>query len=177
MMDSEYLGQNIDVTLGQDFLTWLWYKSEVQQGSFTSRQGQRFEAHMEQRISVQGGEGDSLETATVSGAMSEFKEARLGLSTGKKVTRALLCLEKDSIAWQVSLRAEDFSLNSMKLPKLEKPEDDEDPDALLLERLYLIEGCLELLDELYATFLELRLSSTWEEETRKVRSWLLSSAE
>ena len=176
-MDTEYLGQTTDFILGQDFLTWLWYKSETTNGNFQTRKGQPYAVYMEQRISVQGGEGDSLETATVTGAMSELREARLGLSTGKKVTRALLRFERDSETWQMSLKAENFALNSLKTPKIEKPAEDEDPDAALLERLYLVDTCLELLDELYAEFIRLRLSPAWEEETANVRTWMQKSAE
>lgn len=177
-MDTEYLGQTTDFILGQDFLTWLWYKSESSAGSFTDRNGRPFAAYMEQRVSVQGGEGDSLETATVSGAMSELKEARLGLSTGKKVTRALLRIERDSETWQVSLKAENFALNSLKTPKVEKPGEDDDPDAALLERLYLIDTCLELLDGLYAQFIRIRLdTAAWDDEREKIRIWLRNPSE
>lgn len=177
-MDTEYLGQTTDFILGQDFLTWLWYKSETTQGSFETKNGQFFNIYMEQRISVQGGEGDSLETATVTGAMSELKEARLGLSNGKKVTRALMRFERDSDAWQVTLKAENFSINSLKLPKVEKPEEDEDPDAALLERLYLIDSCLELLDDLYIKFINIRLNnSAWEEEIKNLRAWMQKAVE
>lgn len=176
-MDTEYLGQTTDFILGQDFLTWLWYRSETTGGNFESKKGQPFAVYMEQRISVQGGEGDSLETATVTGAMSELREARMGLSTGKKVTRALLRFERDSETWQLSLKAENFSLNSLKTPKIEKPAEDEDPDAAVLERLYLIDSCLELLDELYAEFIQIRLNPTWDEEVRKVRSWMQKTSE
>ncbi|KAF4530283.1 hypothetical protein B566_EDAN018420 [Ephemera danica] len=44
---------------------------------------------MEQRIVVQGGEGDRLETATVSGVESELREARMGLTTGVTFMRAV----------------------------------------------------------------------------------------
>ncbi|MBQ4132521.1 MAG: hypothetical protein IJD04_02150 [Desulfovibrionaceae bacterium] len=175
---TEYLGQTTDFILGQDFLTWLWYRSESRAGMFEDRNGRPFAAYMEQRVSVQGGEGDSLETATVSGAMSELKEARMGLITGKKVTRALLRFERESESWQVSLKAENFSLNALKTPKVEKAGPDDDPDAVLLERLYLIDACLELLDGLYAEFIGLRLNpAAWNEEIANMRVWMQRAAE
>ena len=170
----EYMGQIKDVTLGQDFLTWLWYKSESTAGHFQDRKGRDFELFMEQRIQVQGGEGESLETATVSGALSELREARLGLATGKKVSRALARIQRDADTWQVSLKAEDFSANSLKTPKIDthSHEDGDDPDAVFLEKVYLIEECFALLDSLYAHFLGLRLGSRWEDEVRAMRVWL-----
>lgn len=172
MSDTPYLGQTTDIILGQEFLTWLWYRSDTAPGAFTDKEGQPFSVSMEQRIVVQGGEGENLETASVSGSLSPLREARLGLATGKKVTRALLRLEKEELAWQVTLKAEDFSLNSLKTPKVEKDEEDLDVDAQLLEKLYLMETCVGLLDTLFARFLELRLSPDWNNEVREVHAWM-----
>ena len=153
-----------DNILGQEFLTWLWYQSDVAPGAFVDKEGQPFSVSMEQRIVVQGGEGDAKETATVAGTLSPLREARFGLGTGKKVTRALIRLEKEELAFQFTLKAEDFTLGSLKTPKVEKPEEDDDPDAMLLEKIYLMEVCLGLLDSLYARFLQLRLSPQWQQE-------------
>ncbi len=171
-MNTPYLGQSTDIVLGQEFLTWLWYQSDTAPNSFVDKKNMPFSVSMEQRIVVQGGEGDSLETASVSGSLSPLREARFGLATGKKVTRALLRLEKDELAWQVSLKAEDFSCNSLRTPKIEKDDEDDDPDALLLEKIYLMEICLDLLDALYARFLGIRLSNAWQEEVALVRHWM-----
>lgn len=174
-MDTAYLGQGSDVILGQDFLTWLWYKSETAgNNTFQTKEGRHFMVHMEQRICVQGGEGESLDTATVSGPMSELREARLGLATGKKVTRALIRFERESEIWQTILKAEDFALSGLKTPTIEKSNGkNEDTDALFLEKMYLIEACMEMLDILYQNFLEVRLSGRWDAEVLNVRKWIL----
>ncbi len=172
-MDTVYLGQGSDIILGQDFLTWLWYKSETAgNDAFQTKEGRHFMVHMEQRICVQGGEGESLDTATVSGPMSELREARLGLATGKKVTRALLRFERESETWLLTLKAEDFAFSGMKTPTVEKNDAKDDPDALFLEKMYLLEACLEMLDILYQRFLEIRLSPEWEREILNVRGWI-----
>ena len=147
-----------DNILGQEFLTWLWYQSDVAPGAFVDKEGQPFSVSMEQRIVVQGGEGDAKETATVAGTLSPLREARFGLGTGKKVTRALIRLEKEELAFQFTLKAEDFTLGSLKTPKVEK--------------LYLMEVCLGLLDSLYARFLQLRLSPQWQQEVADMRQWM-----
>jgi len=118
MTDTPYLGQSTDLILGQEFLTWLWFRSAT--GSiFNDGKGRPFNVSMEQRIVVQGGEGDHVETASVSGVDSELREARMGLTTGKKVTRAQIRLERDPEEWQVTLKAADFALGSLKTPKVE----------------------------------------------------------
>lgn len=173
MTDTPYLGQGTDAILGQEFLTWLWFRAETRPEAFRDAKGGQFTLTMEQRIVVQGGEGDALETATVSGAMSQLREARLGLSMGKKVTRAQLHIEAEGMTWQMTLKAEDLSLSGMRPPRVDK-DDDDDPDALFLEKMYLIETGLEKLDAVYTTFLALRLSPTWPQEAQAVSTWMIS---
>ena len=158
--------------LGQEFLTWLWYKSDSQSDSFRDAANAPFHLNMEHRVVVQGGEGDKLETASVSGALSPLREARFGLATGKKVTRATLRLEQDGLRWQLAIKAEDFAVSGLKVPKTDRGDAYDDPDALLLERIYLMERCMALLDSLYAAFLRLRLSPQWTDETRRIHAWM-----
>lgn len=165
-------GQMLSSVLGEEFLTWLWFQSDVAPGAFVNKEGHPFSVSMEQRIVVQGGQGDAKDTATVAGTLSPLTEARFGLGKGKKVTRATIRLEKDELAFQLTLSADDFTLGSMKLPKMEKPAEDEDPDAMLLERFYLMEVCLGLLESLYATFLRLRLSADWSETVQEITAWI-----
>lgn len=172
MSEASYLGQTTDAILGQEFLTWLWYQSETRPDSFVCKEIP-FTVYMAQRVVVQGGEGDALETATVSGASSPLREARLGLVTGKKVTRALVRFERDADAWQISLKAEDFTMNSLKTPPVAKPAEDDDPDAVFFEKIYLIEECLQFFDAIYAQFLKIRLSREWNAEIGQMRDWIM----
>ena len=119
---TEYLGQTTDFLLGQEFLTWLWHKSESRDGLFKDKNGREFALFMEQRIVVQGGEGESLETATVSGPMSELREARLGLSTGKKVTRALIRIERDADTERLCLHGQTLQLGGRETLRIETDE-------------------------------------------------------
>lgn len=172
-MSEQYLGQGIDILLGQEFLTWLWFISEAKPMSFKDSKGQLFTFSMEQRVVVQGGEGESLETATVFGPYSPLREARIGLQTGKKVTRALLRFEKDELSWQLTLKAENFSFGNFQTPKVSL--DSDEPDAVFLEKVYLIETCLHFIDICYKNFLHVRLSSEWEIEKKELTSWILKS--
>ena len=175
MSEQAYLGQTTDMVLGQEFLTWLWFRSETQPLGFKDKEGVPFTLNLEQRIVVQGGEGDNLETASVSGSLSQLREVRLCLRTGKKVTRALVLFEREELAWQTSVIAEDFSLAAFKTPRVER-EPDDDPDASFLEKMYLMEICLGLFDACYQLFLEVRLSNQWEKEVRDMANWMSHQA-
>lgn len=162
-----------DGVLGQDFLTWLWCRSEKNGWLFTKKDGTEFNVFLEQRLSVRGGSGDSVEKAVVSGPNAEFTEAKQGLKNGKRVDKALLRFERDGATWTVQLSADDFSLNSLKTPKIEtRLEEGDDPDAPFLEKVLLVENCLEFVDELYRQFLVARLSTNWTDELRGFRAWL-----
>ena len=159
--------------LGQDFLTWLWFKSEKSGWLFTLPGGGEVNVYLEQKISVRGGEGDDAETATVSGPHAQFAEARLGVKSGKRVDRALIRFEQDGETWTVTVKADDFSLNTLRTPKIDtRSEEGEDPDAKVLEKLFLIEKCAGFFDALYAQFLETRLGQGWTGELSDFGDWL-----
>ena len=158
MAEAPYLGDNIDILLGQEFLTWLWYRSEYADGLFRAASGDySFHVRIEQRLVVRGGEGEHQETASVSGSFSPLREARLGLSTGKKVVRALV-----------------NCLNSFKTPAVSKESENEaDEDATFYIKMQFISEGLELIDEVYKQFLAIRLSEkAWQDEVLAINSWI-----
>ena len=46
------------------------------------------------------------------------------------------------------------------------------PDARILEKIYLVEKCMDFVDTAFARFLDLRFSPQWKEETDRLRRWL-----
>jgi hypothetical protein len=162
-----------DGVLGQDFLTWLWFRSEKNGWLFQLQDGSDFNVYLEQRLSVRGGAGENVEKAVVTGPHAEFTEAKLGLRNGKLVDKALIRLERDGATWTVLLNADDFSLSGLKTPKIEtRLEEGDDPDAPFLEKMMLLEQCLAFMDELYRQFLTVRLSTNWTDELRAFKGWL-----
>ena len=173
--DADQADDTMDGVLGQEFLTWLWFQSDAAPSFFRTDDGQPFQASMEKRVTVTGFVGFDRETT----AMTSFYdgaplvEARLGLRRGKKVTSALIHLTKDDFGFDVSVKAADFSLNSLKAPKIDKPDRDDDPDALFLEKVFLIETAVTLLDSLYHQFLGLRLDEgKWKKTTDEMMQWM-----
>ena len=61
-----------DAILGQEFLTWLWFQSDVAPSFFRTDDGQPFQVSMEKRVTVTGGEGgfaaEEAEMAAKAGA-------------------------------------------------------------------------------------------------------------
>ncbi|WP_207259680.1 hypothetical protein [Desulfovibrio sp. Huiquan2017] len=159
--------------LGQDFLTWLWFKTDQDTVLFQLEDNRTFTLHMEQKLSVQGGEGETKATATVTSPAGELSEAKTGLSTGKKVNKAQLLFSIDEDEWLVTVSAADFGLSGLKTPKISTKDDEgDDPDAKFLEKMFLVERCLEMFDVVFTQFLNLRLSRDWAEESARVKLWI-----
>lgn len=163
---------DLELILGKDFLTWLWYKSDHSPGFFKDISGNPITVTMNKRVTVESQDTENREVSVVSGDASPLKDARFGLGRGKKVTSAIIGLEKDGLEFQLGLKAGDFSLHSLKIPKIDISDKD-DTDALILEKIYLMESCVEMLDNIYKTFIELRLSDSWEKELKAIREWMM----
>ena len=162
-----------DPIIGQDFLTWLWFACEAREGRFSAPELGDFLVFVEQKVSVQGGDGENVETAQVSGPHSALSEARQGLKGGKRVNRAQVRFEQDGAAWTLTLKAEDLSPNLLRTPKIEtKTEEGDDPDAPFLEKMYLLERAGALLDAVFGEFLKLRFSRAWTDELASFSRWL-----
>jgi recombination associated protein RdgC len=162
--------------LGQEFVTWLWYKSE-ERGSAIEIPGMGdvsvvFEKHM----LLESGEGDSREKVICTGLQAELTEARTGLRMGKKLEQARILLSRGEYQWNLTIRASMFDLKSVKAPKtMATSEESNDPEAVegrLLEKISLYEQALQFVDELFRMYLKVRLSEGWERELLKVRAWI-----
>ena len=82
-------------------------------------------------------------------------------------------IEKDEASWQVFLDAATLTMQGLKTPKVDmKVEEGEDPDARILEKMYLLEKCLEYVDSVFAQFVEVRFGDRWPEEVVSLRRWL-----
>ena len=173
--DADEVDESLDGSLGRDFLTWLWFRSDVVSTFFRAGNAQPFQVSMEKRVTVTSFCGTERETTSMATWVpgESLLEARVGLRRGKKVTSALIHLTKDDFGFDVSVKAADFSLNSLKTPKIDKPDRDDDPDALFLEKVFLIETAVTLLDSLYRQFLGLRLDSDkWDKTTGEMMKWM-----
>ena len=168
--------------IGQEFLTWLWWKSEERGGS-VELEGQGdivvvFEKHM----LLEYGEADYNERLVCSGLQTELKEARTGLRTGKKLEQARLQIIKDEMEYNLTLGATSFEFRNVKLPKTEGADAstdsaDAEMEGAVLERIYLFEELVKIVNDLLLMFVEARTSETWSEELARIRTWVHKSAD
>jgi recombination associated protein RdgC len=165
--------------LGQEFLTWLWYKSEERGGNVELPGSGDILVVFEKHMLLEYGEGSESEKLICRGLQTELKEARAGLALGKKPEQARIRLARGDYEYSVTLTAATMEFRSVKLPKTAGADDGDDPDSLegqILERISLFEDLSSLVNELFRVFITIRASADWQDELIKIRAWVNSAA-
>lgn len=159
--------------IGREFLTWLWFKSEERNGRIKISKTDEIELHFLKRIVLEAGEGEYSQGVVCHGIHAELKEGKEAIRQGKKVKEAGIKLIHDQNEWELTLKADTFHFQSLKLPVQDWQDTPEDPSGSLLERIYLIENAVKTIDSLYDSFLHIRFSPQWKEkETKLLSQWL-----
>lgn len=154
--------------LGREFLTWLWFKCEVEGGEFEIPSG-RLDLVVEDNLFFVGHDDDSTVAAVKGGCPTLRAESASALASGMTLRRARFQGARDERQWSFTLDAETLDVKSLKVPAVEA----EDPLEQLTERLQAAEEMRDALDELYTEFLNIRLTRVWTEvEAERMRDWV-----
>jgi len=161
------------LTAGREFLTWLWFKSEERNGRVLIPGAGESEIFFIRRLVLESGDGEYAETVVCQGLHADLKEGKEALRQGKKITAARLRVVHDKTEWEFTFKADRFHFQSMKLPTLPENEEEEiDREGQLLERIALIEKAAGMMDLLFQSFLERRLSNDWEGDFTRMQKWI-----
>ena len=166
--------------VGQEFLTWLWWKSEERGGSIALPGRGDIIVVFEKHMLLEFGEGETNEKLICSGLQTELQEARTGLLMGKKLEQARIQLVAAEHEWNFTMAAGLFEMRNVRLPKTAGTEsggenDPEETEGMILERIYLFEELVRLVNELFRVFLEVRTGDSWRTELENIRKWVHSS--
>jgi len=162
--------------LGQEFLTWLWFKSEERGGSINLPDSGDIQVIFEQHMLLEYGEGESHEKVICQGQQAELKEAKTGLAMGKKLEQARIRLARDNHEWRLSLSGALMQFRSVRVPKTMSPGEEEGDEAaregLILDRIGLLEMATRTVDELFRLYLSIRLNPEWTAERDRISHWI-----
>ena len=154
--------------LGTEFLTWLWYRAEIDEGTIEIERGHPCLVVFEKDLLLSGEAGQALASSLKGDSPATAPEAVAALLAGKKVKRARITLEVDATTWQLVLHGETFDWGGLKI---------DTPPSLPLEeaipiRLNALEEFERIFGLLYAQFLDLRLNAAhWKKEVAAIRKW------
>ena len=136
-----------------------------------------FEKHM----LLESGEGESSEKLVCTGLQTELQEARTGLQMGKKLEQARIVLGIGSYEYSFTLAGALMEYRNVRLPKTEATEHDGDEnteavEGMILERIFLFEELMRIVNTLFGIFLKVRLDVGWRDELQKIRAWVAKMA-
>jgi hypothetical protein len=157
----EELLERIETTrfLGAEFLLWIWlYGSIVEEVISLGKLGE-WSVWLEGALALRS-VFDPAECVSVRGAApAASAEAREAVKAYKFPNRAKVLLRQDPRDFRFVLNADRFAISAGDIPAILTQETD---DAFL-DRMQLVDELLTLLDRLFATFLQFRLSPVWAE--------------
>ena len=96
----------------------------------------------------------------------------MALQNGAMVAELNLIYRSGQQKWQFTLKGESLNLSSLKTPKIATPENPEEVEGSVLEKIFLYDKILQFLGKLYKSFIKLRLSSRWQRhEIYLIKEW------
>ncbi len=158
--------------VGLDFLTWLWFFCETEEGRLPAGAGGRGEPYF---LLIEGPltfvvEGEGAHEAVLRKGMPLLSaEAKTALMYGKKLRRAKLTLARGDSQWSAAVDGQDFAFRSLKLPKI----DAADAVSQLQERLRLLHEFSDVFYRAFERFLDLRRdAAAWRSTCAAMGAWI-----
>ena len=162
--------------LGEEFLTWLWFVIEKKQDLIKNFDKNFVALEVGNRVVFENRRKESAERVTIKGDGASLEEGILALKKGALVTELNVVYKSEELLWQFTLKGESLNISGLSIPNTGSPESDEDIDGLALEKIFLYDKALQLIEKIYSHFLKLRVSDTWQsKETPLIRKWIQSS--
>jgi len=149
--------------LGRGFLVWLWFRADTDRSLFGFGEKGSAELWFYGKITLQSENEMGVETITCAGKASNMKEARFALAEGKEIIQAAIKLDIGDNQWSFVLDSTWMNFRTFKTPRVMQDKKD-DPDGIFYEKMFLIEEAVSVIDEIYQSFIKLRVSPEWETE-------------
>lgn len=141
--------------LGEEFLTWLWFRWETQGGEFTLSGGRVVGVALDDFLTFAALTEDETEQTLRRGLPTRTAEARTALRQGHRLRKARLLVAEGDRQWTATLDAPSLTLGGVKLPDdAEECESEMDRTA---DRAANWLALHEIVQALYGMFLKERL--------------------
>ncbi|MBC2711340.1 MAG: hypothetical protein HGJ94_10185 [Desulfosarcina sp.] len=159
--------------IGNEFLTWLWFTIDTNPRFFKSVDESITSLNIGNRIVLENSINDASEIITIKGDDAGLEEGLLSLRKGAVVIEINLSYIKENQEWKFTLKGESLSFSGLKVPETGPVDTKEDIEGMVLERAYLYEKAIDLVNSLFNFFLKLRSSVQWNQTTiPKIKKWI-----
>lgn len=161
--------------LGNDYLTWIWFLIETDQ-NITSLIVSKESITLEigNSIVLENVLGDkSKEKITIKGDQAGLEEGTTALKKGAFVTQINLICKINEDEYRLTIKGESLNITGLKTPKIDLSRDEDETEAILLEKAFLTFNLLNVIDTLFLKFIELRISDDWySREFKQIKEWI-----
>lgn len=158
--------------LGNDFLTWLWFFIEQDEGNVRLEGGKEAQVHLGERM-VLTLPGVGKERVVCTTQANALHEARTALRQGKLVDEIQLFLMVGDNEYLLTLDSGLWAVKGLKSPKQMRDFKEDDEDSFFLEKMFFLEEVTNALNTLYARFLAERLASEWDVvRLPEIKTWV-----
>jgi len=162
--------------LGEEFLTWLWYIIEKKQDIIKKFDNEFVALEVGNRVVFENRRKESAERITIKGDGASLEEGFLALSKGALVTELNMVYKSAELMWQFTLKGESLNISGLSSSNTGLPETEDDIEGYVLDKIFIYEKAIQLLENLYTCFIKLRVSNTWQnKETPLIKKWIQSS--
>ena len=160
--------------LSSEFYLWLWWRSERDEAAFDlpSPVGPVL-AWVEDRLAFRR-PTDPRPTSVMTGENPAASlESRAALAGGKVLHELRVALKRDDREFHLTLKGPSLDVGQLKIPQVLG----DNPDEAVVDRMFLVEECLLILDGLLRAFYADRADDTWRRDALPaMREWLLGPA-
>ncbi len=167
----EMENEAMEAAPGREFLTWLWFKAETQNGKVALSEGRELGVLVEGPLTFMH-EGNGAHAAVLKkGAPENSIEAKTCLLGGKKLKEAKITFALDEQqAWSFGLEADQFVIRGLKLPQ---GEGQMDAISRFQERMIYLEQWRDIFLDLFGAFLDARTEpKKWKNTVSDIRAWV-----
>jgi hypothetical protein len=156
--------------LGSEFLTYLWFMSETSESHYRiDEESDPFDIFFDDRLTVGGAQVNAQENLFRGGHPTSSLEAHAALRLGKLATEARVRLVRGAQEWAFVLKAGDLAISALQVPAVLSKNDED----RFYERMYLVEELEKMLNHIYRTFLQAKLSDSWRTDLLpEIRAWV-----
>ena len=159
--------------LGEEFLTWIWFRWEQEGGEFTLPGARIVGVAIDDLLVFAPRHDDETQQTLRHGLPTRTEEARAALRQGNRISRARLIIAEGQLQWTLTLDGERLAFNGVKLP--DDAEDCECDSDRTADRSANWLALHEIVAGLFALFLRVRLAPAWlEREAPAMAAWMRS---
>lgn len=157
--------------LGEEFLTWLWFRQETDRGEHHLQGGRVASVMLDDLLTFAAPGGEATEQTLRRGAPTRTVEARAALRQGRRLAKARVLIAEGDRQWAMTMHGATFALSGVKLPADSEEAGNEQERSE--ERAGNWLGLHEILLALYREFLRVRLEPGYlKSEAQTQANWM-----